>query len=228
MKITRNKKIVFAEFPNRKELTLTMGRLGEFYESAHKNIRNQKFTLEQFLDAFMDTDGNISYFNDWSGYNIPGNAVNNFLLLNSWDETKREADLLDEVDNVLWEGASDEVDAYSMFSSGDFYLIAFMKGDTGTIDHELCHALYYLDADYEKAANKLIKSVSADIILHMTEVLIKMGYNKAVCKDEINAYLSTSDAGYMKRRFDMDTKVANSVMKPFKELANTRLKEYNV
>lgn len=224
MKLKTKNKVVFAEFPNRKELTLTMGRLGEFYESAHKHIRNKHFSVETFLDTFMDSDGNISYFSDWSGYNIPGNIVLKFLHIFEYDDiTEREMSLIDKTDEILWDGFDEFCEN---FSSGNFYLIAYMKGDTDTIDHEICHAAYYLNKDYKKAVNKLVKSLDKDLVDHMTEILIKMGYNKAVCVDEINAYLSTSTTGYLKKRFGLTD--MQYVVKDFKELAKPILKEYHV
>lgn len=223
MKLKLKNKVVYVEFPNRKELTRTVGRLGEFYESAHKHIRGKYFDLDTFIDTFMDSDGNISYYNDWSGYNIPGNIVVDFLhLFECMQLSDRELDLLDNVDTILFNMGNADV----RFSVGDFYLIAYMEGDTETIDHEICHAAYYLNKDYKKAANKLIKTLNPVVVESMTVDLIKMGYNKSVCKDEINAYLATSSLSYLKNRFG--NMAWKNIVKPFQELAKPILKEYHV
>lgn len=224
MKLTHKNKVVFAEFPNRKELTRTMGRLGEFYESAHKHIRNKYFDMEQFLDTFMDDDGNISYFNDWSGYNIPGDMVVNFVhMFDTMSMSNREIELIDEIDEIIWTSGDEFC---TQFSDGDFYLIAYMKGDTPTIDHEICHAAYYLNKDYKTQVNKLIKALDPVIVESMTIDLIKMGYNKSVCKDEINAYLATASLTFLKNRFG--TFAWKSIVKPFQDLAEPIIKEYHV
>lgn len=223
MKIKLKNKVVFVEFPNRKELTRTMGRLGEFYESANKHIRGKYFDLDTFIDAFMDSDGNISYYNDWSGYNVPGNIVIDFLdTFEYMGLSSREIDLIDDIDTILF----DMDYAHQKFSDGEFYLIAYMAGDTPTIEHELCHAAYYLNKDYKKQANKLIKALNPVIVESMTSDLIKMGYNKSVCKDEINAYLATASLTFLKNRFG--TFAWKSIVKPFQDLAEPIIKEYHV
>ena len=202
MKIKIKNKIVHVEFPNRKELTLTMGRLGEYYESSFKALRNKNFSMETFLDTFMDKDGKITYFNSWSGYNIPGNIVNKFTPKDG--ETSREEELLDAISEFI--GDYD-------FAAGDFYLIATIKGGDA-MDHELVHATYYLNKEYCNHANQLVKELPKEISSTMKATFKEMGYAKEVYIDEINAYLSTADAKYMKDRFNL--KVPAYIMQRFR------------
>lgn len=209
MKLVSSKKgIVHVDFPNRKELTFTMGRIGEYYESGNSNLRGKVFTLEDFLDTFMDDSGKLTYYNDWSGYNIPGEKFLAFFAL--FELTKREEN--------LYRLVSESV------TQNPFYVIATYNGDVQTLDHEVAHGLYYLNKDYKREADKLVKNMKKVVKVTITEKLLEWGYGKSVLTDELNAYMATSPAAYMKSRFKL-TNLDND-MKPFRQLFKKYKKEY--
>lgn len=184
---------------------MTMGRPEEFYESGHKHLRNKIFTLEQFIETFTNDDGDVSYYKSWSGFNIPGNKLQEFFTYFSL--TKREDALRKLVNRTV--------------KKGDYYVIATKEGDTPTIAHELVHANFYLNAEYRKQATYLVKKLDLYVKITMEDVLLEMGYAQAVVVDEINAYLSTSSRAYLKKRFKLD--ISAKVTGPFKKLAKTVL-----
>jgi hypothetical protein len=202
--ISRKNNIFHIEFPNRKELTFTMGRVGEYYESGHKNLRNKIFTLEDFLDTFMNDKGEVNYFDGWSGYNIPSHKFYEFYSRFK-DLTSRESKMYNLIDKH-----SEGIDK--------FYIIATMAGDNLTITHEVAHALYYLNPQYKRRADKLVKALDADLHKKLVDRMLEWGYGRAVLVDEVNAYMATSPASYMRKRFGLSG--ITKEMKPFTTLLN--------
>lgn len=202
MKVVSNKNnIIHLEFPSFKEITMTMGRPQEFYESGYKHLRNKVFTLEDFLDTFTNDDGDVSYYKSWAGFNVPGNKMEEFFK--KFDLTKREDKLRKMINRLV--------------KKGTYYIIATKAGDTPTIEHEVVHATFYLNAEYRKAALKLVKQLPPAVYDPIKKTLIDMGYAGAVIDDEVNAYLSTSSPAYLKKRFGFSPDA--SILKSFKQVA---------
>lgn len=209
MKLVRARNgMIMLEFPTRKELSMTMGRAQEYYESGNSKLRNKVFTLEQFIDAFTDDDGEVSYFKSWSGFNIPGHVLNMFFA--NFDLTSREKALRDLIAKNT--------------PGNRFYVIAARKGDALTMDHEVAHAMFYLDEDYRKAASKLVKQMDPKLRKKLETTFKEWGYAREVYVDELNAYMSTSPADYMRKRFGL--RGITKQMKPFIELFETDSKEW--
>ncbi len=166
-------------YPNQYELASTFIRLQEFYESPYKQIRNKYFTLEKFMDLYAKDQkkNKFTYFEDWSGYNIPGDIVLKFLELFQNDLTKKERKLLN---RFLKTGVHQK-----------FYIIGTIKGDKNTIKHEIAHGLYYLNKDYNKEMSQLIKEMPKSLRSTAEKYLMNLGYCKAVLKDELQAYFAT-------------------------------------
>lgn len=200
--------MIMLEFPTRKELSMTMGRAQEYYESGNPKLRNKLFTLEQFLDAFTDDDGEVSYFNSWSGFNIPGHSLNMFFA--NFDLTSREEALRDLIAKNT--------------PGNRFYVIAARKDDALTMEHEIAHAMFYLDEEYRKAAAKLVKQMDPVLRKKLEIVFKEWGYAREVYVDELNAYMATSPKDYMRRKFGLSGIVKK--MKPFTELFETYAKEW--
>ena len=59
-----------------KELTLSFFRVQEYYESPLPELYRQQFNTFDFLKYSLNIDGTIDYFNYWTGFNIPGDIVN--------------------------------------------------------------------------------------------------------------------------------------------------------
>jgi hypothetical protein len=168
-------------FPNQFDLCSTFFRLQEFYESPIKKIRGKYFTYEQAIDAYAYLDlerketPEFTYFEDWNGFNVPGDVVLNFNFLFQ-DITKKEEKILNKID-------------YS--KAEDFYILGVVKGDEETIQHEIAHAFYYLNKEYKKEMNNLLKQMPKRMRKRIEKELLSIGYCKQVLKDEIQAYLST-------------------------------------
>ena len=209
MKLIKNKHgLLHFEFSSRKEITMTMGRAQEFYESCHKHLRNRVFTLEMFLDTFTNDDGVVSYFDSWSGFNIPGQKLNEFFQ--KFYLTTREKKLLDAV--------------YREVAGHQYYVIATIAGDGYALAHENIHAAWTLNATYRKAALRLVKGLNPKLFSSLKSILVGMGYSPTVVHDEINAYLSTSTLRELKQTFGVV--FSKEDVKPFVSLAKEQLERF--
>jgi hypothetical protein len=202
------KNCLLFEFDNQKELALSFCRVEEYYEGK-PSVNGKYLTLEDFLDAFMDKDGNITYFNYWSGFNIPGNIFKKW-----WDEpyasekTKWETKLADEVSRKL-------------DLEKPFYIIGGLKGDMNVIDHEIAHALYYMNESYKVEMEDLNYHFFKTHRMQyskMVKKLKKMGYGENVIRDEIQAYMSTSYKKELVETFGLDYSTILPMVKQYRKV----------
>ena len=187
------KNCLLLEFNTQKDLALAFCRVEEYYEGNPK-VNRKYLTMEQFIDAFMEPNGKLDYFHFWSGFNIPGNVYMEWANKNCADRTK-------------WELALAEAICRNLDLSKPFYVIGGKKGDMEVIDHEIAHALYYMNPDYKTEMVKLTSDLSKELpkeYKKMVTGLKKMGYGENVIRDEIQAYLSTSKKKELVERFKLD------------------------
>jgi hypothetical protein len=89
------------------------------------------------------------------------------------------------------------------------------------IDHELAHALYYM--------NEFYKGEMVDVIYKfykqhrkeyskMVKKLKKMGYGDNVIKDEVQAYMSTSTKKELVEKFELDFDNIKSIRNDFRKV----------
>lgn len=196
-----NPQIIHVKFDNQYEMCSTMVRLQEYYESPFGAIQGHYFTLDEFMDAYAESKDNVfSYFTDWAGFNIPGEAVLEFLR--EFEHHPRgglrpkEERLLRVIDRILLKELEPE---------DKFYLIATSDDkdvpDEASLAHELAHAFYYIDDEYRAACDAIYGELSESFREGMMRWLLNIGYTGAVVKDETQAYISTLDGEQMADRF---------------------------
>jgi len=165
-----------------KELSLSFFRVQEFYESKNSNLLRKQFSVIEFLEESMSKEGLLDYFWMWEGYNIPGDVFLEWNNLFVYSElTPRERELRHNIINNTQRGIP-------------FYVIGALKKDSRTIDHEIAHAFWYLDEEYQNDMNILnieLKLICPKQYKKIVKYLDKLGYNESVIEDEIQAYLST-------------------------------------
>lgn len=164
--------VYFLKFKNQYEVTMSMLRFQEFYESPYKGIRNEYFTLEQYMDVYAKAMGNFTYCTDWNGFNVPSHVIRSFLTVFDDDLRDKELAVLDKIDHL--------------FNDGLFYLIA--GHDDSVIVHEVAHGLFYVNKEYRKRVLALIKTMPKTFVSRFKEGLKKQGYCKQVYLDEMQAY----------------------------------------
>ncbi len=169
-------------FPNEYELASTFFRLQEFYESPNRAIRKKYFTYEQAIDAYTYLDlkdkkkAKFTYFDDWNGFNVPGDVIDSFYATFELNFTDKEFKLINKLRNTI---------------ADNFYIIGVVEKDKSTMKHEVAHGLYYLNKEYKKEMNKLLKRMPKGMKKMAKKYLLSIGYCNAVIKDELHAYFST-------------------------------------
>ena len=197
MKLTKiTPQILLLTCKTKKELTLSFFRVQEFYEAQHDQLRGKKFDTFKFLDALMEDSGKIKYFSTWSGFNFPSTIYNKWYQLNP-DSTSYEMKFIS-----LLEKATSGL----QWKSKNFYVIAVVEGDDDSIDHEIAHAMFFLDNEYREHVTALIRDLPKKFHKYLNAILLKFGYNDVVIVDEINAYLATSSYEYLRKRLKLSKK----------------------
>jgi len=168
--------IYHLSFPDQYLLAATFLRFQEHYESP--KFRGLIFGWEEFMDWYAEEKGSFSYFEDWSGFNLPSTVFEPFLAGSFDPLTRKEAALLEAVRGL----------------PEPFYVIATVSGCSEALVHEIVHGLYFVRPDYRRAVSECLAAVDTR---RLHRVLAKIGYHQDVFDDEINAYLLTGRASQM-------------------------------
>jgi len=204
MRVTSFKSgIVLVEEDTQYKIASMFMRLQEFYESPIEGIKDSYFTVEQYMDAYAELNGNFTYTKDWVGFNIPGHKVVDFFNVFSPNLTMKEAKLYSRLRLSI-----ENLQRYGTL----FYVLGVYRQKD--IEHESAHALWYLDPLYRKDMKENISKISYANYSLLSESLIKMGYDHEMVEDEIQAYLATSDTKLLLKHFDS---FALSLQEPFME-----------
>ena len=173
------------EFRTRHEMTSTMLRMAEHYESPY--FKGKVFTLKEFKKHYMiaNKKARFTYYEDWSGYNVPSNELKPFFDGKFNPLSRAEERVLSILKDI----------------KGKYYLIATFslnRTQQKTLDHEITHGIYCFEKEYQKKVNDYINSADTNEI---EKLLVKKGYSKKRKKivDEINAYL-TNDLDWLRKK----------------------------
>lgn len=158
--------IFLLRYDTQYELASTFVRVQEHYESSR--FRNRTFTLEAFMDWYAGRFGAFTYFEDWSGFNVPSTAFDAFYAGKFDPLLRKEARLL------------------RLFRKerSPFYVIG-IAADVD-LEHELAHALYFTRPDYRRAVRAAMREYDTS---PLAKALASMGYHRSVLADEVHAYL---------------------------------------
>ena len=205
--------VILFSFKNRREMTLSFCRMQEYYESPNKRLFRKKFTMAEFLTESIKENGKIDYFSYWSGFNVPGNIVNDWWILHGPDVSAEEQAIFNELQR------------HKIDFSKPFYIIGALEGDKGVVKHEIAHGLSAPNISSKAemmSLNFSLLNQELKLFHKMEKKLLKMGYNEEVVDDEIQAYLSSETPKYLLDVFGVDIKG----VKPIAEMRKI-LKEYN-
>ena len=188
---------VLLKFKTIPDLTKSFFRMAEYYDGDQKK---KHVDMAEFLDDWMDRQGNAGYFKFWDGFNITDSAFR------SWHRTVGK----------LSQAEQTVVDAVDQATKGmkKFCVMGVSGDDPATMQHELFHAKYYLDPDFKRNADQLIDECRNDpVIKTMTKILkTKLDYHTNI-EEEIAAYLYAGSQ--LKLVFGIDAK---SLIQRFQEL----------
>ena len=158
-------------FDSQYALASTFLRIQEHYESSH--FRGRVFSLEEYMDWYAARFGAFTYYEDWSGFNVPSTAIEPFYSGRFNPLLRKEQQLLRLFDQA----------------KAPFYVIGLYQD--AELTHELAHALFYLRPAYRQAVRAAMRGYdTAAIARH----LASLGYHRRVLEDEVHAYLVSGDS----------------------------------
>lgn len=158
--------IFLVRFETRYELASTFLRIQEHYESSR--FRNRVFSLEEYMDWYAAEFGAFTYYQDWSGFNVPSSAFDAFF------DGKFDP-LLEKEERLLRLFAREHT---------PYYVIGI--ADEIDLKHELAHALFHTRPGYRKAVLAAMRDYDTSALRRR---LARMGYHRSVLVDEAHAYL---------------------------------------
>jgi hypothetical protein len=164
-------KISWIDFNSEIEMGKMFCRFQEYYESPR--FVGQVFSIRQYAAWYRKTYGAFTYYRDWEGYNIPARIMVPFAAGRFNPLTKSERTLLQVTNHVPYEG----------------YLVATVNGNLRTLKHELAHALFGTEHDYEAEVLSILGKCP---LLPIFQILEKYAYGAVTWVDEAHAYLLES------------------------------------
>jgi hypothetical protein len=154
----------------------------------NSRFRGKQFKIFDFIRWYSiereDCKGYFSYHQDWAGFNIPSHVFEEVY-------NKSQPPDINDYDLTM-------IEIYETLrrleDNNKFYVIG--ATDLGqTFDHEIAHAIFYIDEEYKNLQLQNVASLQHDIVQSLRRVLMKEGYVEDVLDDEIQAYLSTGVGG---------------------------------
>jgi hypothetical protein len=142
-------------------------RFQEHYESP--GFKGTVFGWADYVRWYKKVRGEFSYPWDWGGYNFPGGILTPFRQGRFDPLTSREKALLAALKDV---------------GPGD-YVIGTYEGDDEGLAHELAHAFWFLDADYQREVRAIL--AGGDFGAQEAALAAGEGYDRQVFLDEIQA-----------------------------------------
>ncbi|MFB9269641.1 ABC transporter ATP-binding protein [Bradyrhizobium erythrophlei] len=162
--------IYLLRFRTQYELAATFLRIQEHYESPR--FHGRVFSLEEYMDWYAAHSGNFTYYQDWSGFNVPSTALQPFFDGKFDPLSEKEKRLL------------------RLFSRlrEPFYVIGVFDDGKGSrsLTHEIAHALYFTNAAYREAVQAAIRRYDTSVLARQ---IAQAGYARHVIPDEMQAYI---------------------------------------
>lgn len=188
-------------------------RLQEFTEGS-KAFRGKILSEGDSLIAYLKKRKKIYYKAGWAGFNISGRTLNKAGNSDEPVWNQYEKDLFREVFNRF----ASRMDG---FKGGQYYVIAYLKGDKATKKHEKIHATFYLNPAYR---NMVWEAIEKNGTKKAKKYLKSMDYNFPKTYDgnyhlidEINAYAMEEKCHKMRKHLGLTNKTYKILKKLHKD-----------
>lgn len=171
-------------FDEQQDMTRAFIRFSEITEC--DEFYHRPFTVEQYQELYCrESWGKIpngwDYYDVVLGFNIPGEVFTPSILSMLHPLHWREQEVVRRLVGP----------ATRMFTGGDrFYVIATFGESNFTVDHEIAHALWYVDKVYRGLQRRLVQKMPDPGPLN--DWLIRRGYSERVLEDERHAFLAVA------------------------------------
>lgn len=169
--------ILFLQYDTQENLCKAFCRFEEFYESPE--WKDKVFTLGQYREWYCKRYGAWTYYQDWSGFNVPGHSFQPFIQGLFDPLTPEESEMVNLVRN----------------KKGPYAVIgAYLGADEEVYEHEICHALFATNPKYKDEVTKALKPFDKALAPLKKALRDELGYNDAVILDECHAYICESSS----------------------------------
>jgi hypothetical protein len=150
-------------------------RIQEFYESSSSKFKNKLFKKEVF-NKWFTKKYKKDYYNFWEGFNIYRETIDSFNKI-----YKKEK--LDDYEESLFSLLK------TIPKKSRYCVIGVLEKDSGTVQHELIHGVFYLNDKYRQEVRDYFCSPFCDKLNGLRKKLSDIGYGEEVMIDELNAYV---------------------------------------
>jgi hypothetical protein len=178
---------------NRYDLAQLFACVQEFYESSDPQWKGKHFPREVFERWYalnQCEDHIFSYPMDWSGFNVPSWAIDEFYKQSPYNTDNNFYDrMIKHIDSLISERIGVDI---------PYYLIGTQSNDLETLDHEIAHGLYATSPGYKMMMDEQIGNLPTRTRNRLASVLTNMGYAESVHDDEIQANFATGLTSYFK------------------------------
>jgi len=177
--------IYHIKFTHQVLMASTMMRSQERYECPSADLRGRAFSVSEYKawEREQNQVQGFRYYEHWPGFNVPGEVVRAVSCSDSL--LPQEQALMDLLEHA---GA---------FKCRNFYVIGTCDEDDDStcLYHEVCHALYEVDAKYREAVDAELDVIAEGLMCRMKGWLRCEGYANVsrILNDEVHAYLSEGD-----------------------------------
>lgn len=200
--------------PTQHELADLFMRFQEHYESPNREFRERGFSREEFESWYSEKFGNgqFTYLDDWSGFNIPGYILHPFFTNQFPNITPSEQFILD-----YFKGAD----------LNQIYIIGVHEEDgCEALEHEKSHALFYLNHSYRFRVEIIEKQHWKELV-SVRLFLRSKGYCNKVLIDETNAWLCFDEVLLSQYGVDVEPlrKVQGRLQKMYRRFIAERMKD---
>jgi hypothetical protein len=158
--------IHLVRFDSQYALASTFLRFQEHYESIR--FRGRVFSLEDYMDWYAKRFGAFTYYEDWTGFNVPSTALAAFYSGRFDPLLRKERQLLRLFTKVRT----------------PFYVIGLHTDRD--LRHEIAHALFFMRPGYRREVRAAMRSYDTSAVRRR---LTSLGYHRRVLDDEVHAYV---------------------------------------
>jgi hypothetical protein len=145
-------------------------------ECTNDEFRTRPFTVGEYRSWYATTQGAVyDYDHCVLGVNFPSHVLKPFFDGDFDPLTEGEKELL----------------GCLRGKKGPYYVIGTYGKIDNTLEHEICHGLFYTDARYKASILKAIEEKVPPAVKKVALRVLAEGYHKDVLLDEMHAYLAT-------------------------------------
>ena len=208
--------IYHMQFERQFDLCMQFWRVTETTECPAE-FKDKYMTLANYMDWYSHQyeSGHFSYTQDWNGFNVTSRQL--------WELYSRDYQMIEDVNE--WDVRLKALTEWIKTLSKDkFSIIGTHRVLPDVLNHEIAHALYYLNSNYKKKQDQNIERIILEkpaLFQTMKKNVLDMGYSQGVCDDELQAYLSTGptrSSGKPGVNKDIDDEIMKEICKPFEEV----------